>query len=91
LTPVALRRTITGLGHEPAPVTTDEAEEESVMDALRGLRATLQIQQDHIYDGGYARSHDEMAAQDAEWEELDRKISAIEECLLAFGAIFRTR
>ncbi len=73
-----------------APVAPPLDEEERVMDALRGLRATLQIRQDAVYSTE-TRSHDEMAAQDAEWDELDRKIDAIEQTLLAFGAIFRTR
>ena len=103
--PVALARTVTGLGwasvsadgggaststsiFSPTPLRTDV---DALMDGLRGLRAELQIQQDHVYDEGYARSHDEMAAQDAEWDDLDRKIDAIETVMLSFGAIFRTR
>jgi len=72
------------------PVAPPLDEEERVMDALRGLRATLQIRQDAVYSTE-TRSHDEMAAQDAEWDELDRKIDAIEQTLLAFGSFFRTR
>ena len=109
--PVALSRTVTGLGYEPSSATQDSEGEDAapapsvvapphrreldhvdeLMDGLRGLRAELQIQQDHVYDEGLARSHDEMAAQDAEWDELDRKIDAIEQVMLSFGAIFRTR
>jgi hypothetical protein len=60
------------------------------MDRLRGLRSELQLQQDRVYavDG---RSHDEMAAQDAQFDEMDRQIQAIEQCMISFGAIFRTR
>jgi hypothetical protein len=73
-----------GLG--PAP--TDE--EQPVMDALRKLRATLQIRQDAVYTEE-AGSHSDQALQDQEFEELDRKIQAIENCLIAFGSFFRTR
>jgi len=72
----------------PAPLRTDV---DGLMDQLRGLRAELQIQQDHVYDEGLARSHDEMAAQDAQFDEMDRQIHAIEQVMLSFGAIFRTR
>lgn len=96
-----LARTVTGLGYEPssaeeadggdaepspAPLRTDV---DGLMDQLRGLRAELQIAQDNVYRD--ARSHDEMAAQDAEWDDLDRKIDAIEQVMSSFGAIFRTR
>ncbi len=112
--PVALSRTVTGLGYQPSPVESAAVDEEpsllprgggastsifspaplrtdvdALMDGLRGLRAELQIQQDHVYTD--ARSHDEMAAQDAQWDDLDRKIDAIETVMLSFGAIFRTR
>ena len=98
--PVALSRTVTGLGYEPSSATQDSDAPphrreldhvDELMDRLRTLRAELQIAQDHVYDEGLARSHDEMAAQDAEWDELDRKIDAIEQVMLSFGAIFRTR
>ena len=104
--PVTLARTVTGLGYQPAPVEdadgggaaplpfplrTHRTKVDRLMDQLRELRAELQIEQDHVYDEGLARSHDEMAAQDAEWDDLDRKIDAIEQVMLSFGAIFRTR
>lgn len=109
--PVALARTVTGLGYEPSSATQDSDGEDAapapsvvapphrreldhvdeLMDRLRTLRAELQIAQDHVYDAGYGRSHDEMAAQDAEWEEMDRQIHAIEDVMLSFRAIFRTR
>jgi hypothetical protein len=98
--PPALARTVTGLGYAPASVSeTDEAplpaprvstDVNALMDGLRGLRAELQLLQDDVY-AGETRSHDEMAAQDAEWNDLDRKIHAIEQCMMSFGAIFRTR
>lgn len=73
----------------PAPLAV-EAEAEAAMASLRSLRATLQIRQDHVYEGA-EESHSDMAIADAEFEDLDRKIMAIEQCMLSFGAIFRTR
>jgi hypothetical protein len=64
---------------------------DELMDRLRGLRSELQLQQDRVYSGVDARSHDEMAAQDAQFDEMDRQIHAIEQVMLSFGAIFRTR
>jgi hypothetical protein len=64
---------------------------DELMDRLRGLRSELQLQQDRVYSGVDARSHDEMAAHDTEWDELDRQIHAIEQVMVSFGAIFRTR
>lgn len=64
-------------------------EEDQVMDQLRSLRSTLQLRQDDVYRG--CDSHSDMAAADQEFDELDRKIMAIEQCMLTFGAIFRTR
>jgi hypothetical protein len=49
-------------------------------EGLRAHLATLRERQDRVYDGP-TRSHDEMAAQDAEFDELDRKISEIEDIL----------
>jgi hypothetical protein len=72
------------------PPSQPSSAEEAVMDSLRSLRADLQIRQDQVYSAE-ARSHDEMSMQDAEWDELDRKIQAIEQTLLAFGSFFRTR
>jgi hypothetical protein len=47
----------------------------------------LKAEQDEVYDQDY-RSHDEMAAADVEWEDIDNKIHAIEELLTAFGIAF---
>jgi hypothetical protein len=58
--------------------------------SLRLLRARLQTRQDSVYEGE-TRSHDEMAAQDAEWNELDSQIHAIESLLSAFRVIYRQR
>ena len=73
---------------ELAPSVEDETD--AAMASLRALRATLQIRQDHVYEGA-ERSHSDMAIADAEFEDLDRKIMAIEQCLLSFGSFFRTR
>ncbi len=59
------------------------------MDALRSLRAELQVQQDDVYKDCFTRA--EIDAADAEHDQLARKIAAIEQCMLTFGAIFRTR
>lgn len=73
----------------PSPASVED-ETEAAMAVLRSLRSTLQIRQDHVYEGA-ERSHSDMAIADAEFEDLDRKIMAIEQCMLSFGAIFRTR
>ena len=59
-------------------------EEESLLLRISALRLELKERQDAVYDQ-VCRSHDEMAAQDAEWEELDRKIRAMEILLEAYG------
>jgi hypothetical protein len=86
----ALGRTVTGLGYTPTvPEAADESDEEATfqeetMNRLRTVLERVQARQDAVYDGE-TRSHDEMAAQDAEWEELDRQIHAIEEVLCLFN------
>ena len=67
--------------------TTENVDD--LMERLRSLRADLQIAQDKLYSP--ARSHDEMAMADMEFDDYEQKIHAIENCMLAFGAIFRTR
>jgi uncharacterized protein involved in exopolysaccharide biosynthesis len=62
---------------------TLEEREQRTLESLRSLRAHLQERQDVLYDEEQ-RSHDEMAAADAEWEELDRKMTAIDALLEAF-------
>lgn len=57
---------------------------------LRTLRSQLQLRQDEVYSQD-ARSHDEMAMQDEEWNELDRKIDAIEGVLSAFNVMYLSR
>ena len=64
-------------------------DEDDTMDRLRSLRSQFQLRQDDLYSG--CSSHDEMAAADQEFNELDRKIHAIEQCMSAFGAIYRNR
>jgi hypothetical protein len=82
----ALGRTVTGLGYTPTvPEAADEASfQEETMNRLRTVLERVVARQDAVYDGE-TRSHDEMAAQDAEWEELDRQIHAIEEVLCLFN------
>jgi hypothetical protein len=75
----------------PAPaVQSSEEEMEDICERLRYVRADLQTQQENVYSAD-ARSHGEMAAQDHEFDELDRKIMAIEQLLTAFGSFYRTR
>lgn len=64
---------------------------DELMDRLRGLRSELQLAQDDVYRGTDHRSHDEMAAADMQFDEMDRQIAAIEQVMLSFGAIFRNR
>ncbi len=64
------------------------AEEESLLVRLSNLRLDLKERQDAVYDEA-CRSHDEMAAQDAEWTDLDSKIDAIEALLRAYGVVLR--
>jgi len=66
------------------PPANTEAE---LMSRLGTLRLRLKAEQDEVYDQDY-RSHDEMAAADIEWEDMDNKIHAIEELLTAFGIAF---
>jgi len=61
----------------------EETLEERTLESLRRLRAHLQERQYVLYDEEQ-RSHDEMAAVDAEWEDLDRKMTAIDALLEAF-------
>ena len=61
----------------------EETLEQRTLESLRSLRAHLQERQDVLYDEEH-RSHDEMAAADTEWEELDRKMTAIDALLEAF-------
>lgn len=63
-------------------------EEESLLVRLSHLRLSYKERQDEVYSEAY-RSHDEAAAQDWEWEDLDRKIDAIEELLRSFGVAIR--
>ncbi len=63
--------------------------EDELMDRLRHLRAELQIRQDNVYSG--VQSLKDHSIADMEFEDLDRKIHAIEQVLMSFGAVFRTR
>lgn len=61
-------------------------EEDELLLRLRGLRDQLLEEQDAVYDGE-THSHDEMAAQDLAWNELDEKINAINELLRVFDPL----
>jgi hypothetical protein len=78
---VSAQPVLPGLG----PCSEDE---EGVLVGLSDLRFSYKQRQEAIYSEAY-RSHDEAAAQDAEWDELDSKITAIETLLRAFGVIIR--
>lgn len=64
-------------------------DEDDLMDRLRHYRSELQLRQDGLYRG--CETAEQIAAADEEHNELSRKISAIEQCMSVFGAIFRTR
>jgi len=51
---------------------------------LQDYQQVLRERQDELDHTG-CRGHDEMAAQDMEWEELDRKISEIDDILATLG------
>ena len=61
----------------PAP---EENHHEDAIHAVKLLIEQLKKKQDAVYETE-ARSHDEMAAQDMEWEEFDKKINAAQQCL----------
>lgn len=65
---------------------TQADEDASLMVRLRMLRDRLMREQEEVHSGEY-RSHDEMAAEDALWNDLDQKITAIEEVLQLFRAM----
>lgn len=74
-----------GLSRRAFP--TPQSYDDDVMTRLLGTRSRLMDEQTHVHDGPF-RSHDEMAAADAEWEELESKINAIEGVLTAFNVEF---
>lgn len=63
--------------------------ESALLLQLFDLRLSYKARQDAVYSEEH-RSHDEMAAADAEWDDLDRKIDAIEGVLRSFGVILRS-
>lgn len=69
------------------PLAQPGSSEADIMSQLSTLRLRLKAEQDAVEDEDF-RSHDEMAAADAQWDELDAKISAIEDVLTAFGIAF---
>lgn len=70
--------------------TPEEIEEQNTMSALMRLRNRLDQQRETVYTNDH-RSHDEMAAEDARWDELDEKITAIDTVLTLFGHLPATR
>lgn len=67
----------------PSPHFTEE-QIASLKSVLRDYAAVLVEQQNELDHTG-CRSHDEMAAQDAEWDDLDRKIMEVDEILAVLG------
>jgi len=63
------------------PPSPEGTHREDAIHSLKMLIEELKKKQDAVYDGN-ARSHDEMAAEDMEWEEYDRKIMSAEQCLV---------
>ena len=81
--------------------SVSEAEEDGVaaypeaglygfLDEMRTVRSSLVAMQDSLAEEDH-RSHDEMAAADQRFDDLDRKIEALEAALRAFGVPFRAR
>ena len=100
--PPSLTRSITGFHYRPSdtgtlpadsPVPAAVPEEivlkpeqaKTIAECLQEFVDILQERQLKLYDGP-ARSHDEMAARDMEFDEIDRKISEIDEILAVLSA-----
>jgi hypothetical protein len=64
----------------PEEIVLQPTQAKIIYDGLTDYIQMLRIQQDKIYDTP-TRSHDEMAAQDMEFEELDRKIMEMDAIL----------
>ncbi len=64
----------------PEEIVLQPAQAKIIYDGLTDYIQMLRIQQDKVYDQT-SRSHDEMAAQDMEFEELDRKIAEMDDIL----------
>jgi hypothetical protein len=86
---LALGRTVTGLGSTEYDPLAER--EEEFCDSLRSYRALLQLQSDDVGRGVEEPTDAEQVQWATERTELDRKIRAIEDCLLAFRSFFRTR
>lgn len=86
---LALGRTVTGLGSTEYDPLAER--EEEFCDSLRSYRALLQLQSDDVGRGVEEPTDAEQVKWATERAELDRKIRAIEDCLLAFRSFFRTR
>lgn len=61
-----------------------QVEQETLLESTQRLLRVLKERQDAVYEGE-TRSHDEMAAQDAEFNELDVKILLLEDLLRTFS------
>lgn len=100
--PVGLTRSITGFHYQssegtgtlpaspireaiPEEITLNSDQTTTVRTSLEAYLEILRERQDKVYDGP-TRSHDEMAAQDMEFEELDRKIAEIDGILEVLNA-----
>lgn len=75
------------MGWGQSRLVTPQSYDDDVMTRLLSTRSRLMDEQIHVHDGPF-RSHDEMAAADAEWEVLEGKINAIESVLTAFNVDF---
>jgi hypothetical protein len=69
----------------PPPLlrSSSRAERDFLGDAIHSLNALideLRMEQDAVYEKK-TDSHDEMAAQDEEWEELDNRIMKLEKAI----------
>lgn len=67
----------------------EPTDEDDLMDRLRTYRSELQLKQDDLYKG--ATTDEEIAILNEQYEEMSRKIVAIENLMLTCGAIFRHR
>lgn len=67
----------------------EETDEDDLMDRLRTYRSELQLKQDDIYRG--CETEEQIQAAQEKSEDMSRKIRALEDCMLSFGAIFRHR
>lgn len=69
--------------------TYEPTDEDDLMNRLRTYRSELQLKQDELYKG--VTTDEQLAAANEQYEEMSRKIHAIENLMVTCGAIFRTR